>query len=426
MQKLNEFNINNTSNDVQISIIIPTKNRLVTLKHTLKTVLNDNYQSLKVYIIDNNSSDETENYVKNINDNRIVYFNTKENLSMSDNWEFGLSKIKSGYVSILGSDDGHLHNTCSKVNYILKNNNFPDALMSKPSFYIWPSHKNKKSNLIFSNAKGLEWRNSKIWFDKFMNGFIDIAELPTLYTGGFISYKLIYEIKNSHQNKKFYHSSIPDVYSALAITSKTKRFLYCHEPLAINGISIFSNGVSAENFETKKKGSPSNLFLNENTIPYHSEIILNDKIFPQLVHAYRLESIFQSNFLRKQNSFNEKTFWKKNIKILISETILENKMYIFEPWLKKYCEIKNLNFSEIRFFSIFYYLLIKFKNLKRSFLDALHTTEILSNDGLCQNVYEASILIKNKKYMFKVSKIKKIFLWSLRIFPSIKKVMFVR
>ena len=45
MQKLNEFNINNTSNDVQISIIIPTKNRLVTLKHTLKTVLNDNYQS---------------------------------------------------------------------------------------------------------------------------------------------------------------------------------------------------------------------------------------------------------------------------------------------------------------------------------------------------------------------------------------------
>ena len=67
MQKLNEFNINNTSNDVQISIIIPTKNRLVTFKHTLKTVLNDNYQSLKVYIIDNNSSDETENYVKNIN-----------------------------------------------------------------------------------------------------------------------------------------------------------------------------------------------------------------------------------------------------------------------------------------------------------------------------------------------------------------------
>ena len=50
MQKLNEFNINNASNDVQISIIIPTKNRLVTLKHTLKTVLNDNYQSLKVYI----------------------------------------------------------------------------------------------------------------------------------------------------------------------------------------------------------------------------------------------------------------------------------------------------------------------------------------------------------------------------------------
>ena len=56
-----------------------------------------------------------------------------------------------------------------------------------------------------------------------MNGFVDIAELPTLYTGGFISYKLIYKIINSHQNKKFYHSSIPDVYSAVAISSKTRK-----------------------------------------------------------------------------------------------------------------------------------------------------------------------------------------------------------
>ena len=50
-------------------------------------------------------------------------------------------------------------------------------------------------------------------------------------------------------------------------------------------------------------------------------------------------------------------------------------MYILKPWLKKYCEIKNLNFSEIRFFSIFYYLLIKFKNLKRSFLDTMFTQQ---------------------------------------------------
>ena len=64
----------------------------------------------------------------------------------------------------------------AKLTIFLKNNNFPDALMSKTIFYVGLVIKIKKSNLIFSNAKGLEWRSSKIWFDKFMNGFIDIAE----------------------------------------------------------------------------------------------------------------------------------------------------------------------------------------------------------------------------------------------------------
>ena len=39
---------------------------------------------------------------------------------MSDNWEFGLSKIKDGYVSILGSDDGHLQYFMHKVNFNFK------------------------------------------------------------------------------------------------------------------------------------------------------------------------------------------------------------------------------------------------------------------------------------------------------------------
>ena len=412
--------------DVKISIIIPTKNRLVTLKHTLRTVLSDNYKLLKVLVIDNNSLDETENYVKKIQDDRISYFNTKKNLSMSDNWEYGLSKVKEGYISILGSDDGHLYNTCSKVNSILKNNNYPDALMSKPSFYVWPRNKLENGRLKFSNTQGLEWRESKQWLDKFMNGFIDIAELPTLYTGGFISYKLIQDIVLTDKNKKFYHSSIPDVYSAVAITSKTKNFLYCHEPLSISGISIFSNGVSAERFESNKKGSPSNLFANENTIPYHSEIILHNNIFPQLVHAYKLESFFQSSFLRSENLKLNKKFWKKHIIIMLSETILENKMYIFKTWLNNYCKIKKLNYLELRFFSIFYYFIIKLKNLKRSFIEAVNELEFKSFDETCNDIFKASVLINNKKNVFKNSKIKKALLWSLRIFPSIKKVMFIK
>ena len=150
---------------------MPTRNRLETLTYTIQSLLEDNYENMNIIIIDNASSDQTSEYVKRIKDKRISYYNTNKTISMSHNWEFALEKISEGYVTILGSDDGHIPGTCKIVNDIIKKHN-PEALMSKACFYLWPSKENPSGWLNVPTTSGLEWRTSKKWLNHFMNGFI--------------------------------------------------------------------------------------------------------------------------------------------------------------------------------------------------------------------------------------------------------------
>ena len=405
-----------------VNIIIPTRDRLQTLIYTLQSVLEDKYKNMKVIVVDNASSDKTKDYIKKIKDKRLSYFNTNKTISMSHNWEFALQKVSEGYVTILGSDDGHIPGTCSILNDIVKKYN-PEALMSKECFYIWPSEEFPNGYLNVASTKGIEWRNSKKWLNKFINGFVDIAQLPTLYAGGFIKVSLIKKIIDNSKSKNFFHSCIPDVYSAVAICSSTDKFLYSHTPLGITGVSKFSNGVSANKMETLVKDSPSNDFYKYKNIPFHPNILLIEGVIPQLVHAYRLEAFFQTDFLRTKINCYGKSFWKRNITILIGEAILEQRLYFFEKWFKELSKIHFVSFEKVKKLAYLYYFFVKFKNLKRSYLDNIYSITPNLKKKPCPNVYIASILARKLKFDKPINKTYKTIKWMARIFPALKKVV---
>ena len=52
------------------SIVIPTRNRADTLKYTIKTILNQDFQDYEIIICNNNSVDDTEEIVKKFSDKR--------------------------------------------------------------------------------------------------------------------------------------------------------------------------------------------------------------------------------------------------------------------------------------------------------------------------------------------------------------------
>ena len=63
-----------------ISVIIPTYNRMGTLERSVQSVLAQTYTHFELLIIDDASTDATEQYIKGIADERIRYYRNESNI----------------------------------------------------------------------------------------------------------------------------------------------------------------------------------------------------------------------------------------------------------------------------------------------------------------------------------------------------------
>jgi GT2 family glycosyltransferase len=81
---------------MSVSIIIPTYNRAYVLSEAIKSALSQTYKDIEVIIVDDNSTDNTEQVVKAFNDDRIFYHKNRVNLGSSQNRNMGiqLSRFK--------------------------------------------------------------------------------------------------------------------------------------------------------------------------------------------------------------------------------------------------------------------------------------------------------------------------------------------
>ena len=105
---------------VKFNVIIPTRERADVLLHCLRTVVMQDYEDLTIIVSDNFSQDNTRQVVDSFHDPRIKYVNTGKRVRMSHNFEFALSHVKDGWVTILGDDDGLLPDALTTVAGVIK------------------------------------------------------------------------------------------------------------------------------------------------------------------------------------------------------------------------------------------------------------------------------------------------------------------
>jgi len=283
----------------KISVIIPTRERCETLEKSLLTATKQSYGDLQIIVSDNFSHDGTEDVVRSIKDPRLKYLNTGRRISMSENWEFALSHVDSGWVTIIGDDDGLLPESIDKVARIIQANDVR-AVRSSVCSYVWPSLMGKEfGRLGVPLGSGFEMRNSHEWLQRVLEGREGYSQLPMLYNGGYVDVSVLQEIKS--RTGLFYKSCVPDVYSAISIASTIDRYVYCREPLAINGASMHSTGTSYFSIAKGKVVSPAQVFATEGNIPFHEDIPLcRDGSYPPSMQAIVYESYLQSSSLRSK------------------------------------------------------------------------------------------------------------------------------
>lgn len=88
-----------------VSVIVTTFNRKGLLAETIAAIRAQTYTRLEVIIVDNASSDGTEEYVHTIDDDRIKYFCHENNGIIAVNRNYGISHANGEFVAFCDDDD---------------------------------------------------------------------------------------------------------------------------------------------------------------------------------------------------------------------------------------------------------------------------------------------------------------------------------
>ncbi len=124
----------------KISVIIPTYNRGHLILNSIGSVLNQTYKNIEVLLIDDGSSDDTENIINNLEDKRIRYIKLNKNKGASNARNIGIKLASGKYISFQDSDDFYHYDKIEKQykNLIKKKSDFD---FCKVNFYLNETYK---------------------------------------------------------------------------------------------------------------------------------------------------------------------------------------------------------------------------------------------------------------------------------------------
>jgi glycosyltransferase involved in cell wall biosynthesis len=241
-----------------LSLVIPTRERAHTLQFTLATALDQASLDYEVVVSDNDSGDDTRQVVQRLDDGRVRYFNTGRRLSMCGNYEFALEQARGRYVAIIGDDDAVMPGA---LDYLLA------CLRAAPELVIhmWPLHiydwpvDSRPAQVAYLApevpASELQLK-SKARRIMTLGGW-KYYELPSPYHAA-IPRQVLDAIRS--RTGRVFHSTQPDVFTAMAIPAFADRAVNLGRTITLNGRSAKSNGLG---FVNKTALANIELFIRE-------------------------------------------------------------------------------------------------------------------------------------------------------------------
>lgn len=106
---------------MKISVIMPAYNAEKYIKEAIDSILNQTYADFEFIIINDGSSDRTEEIILSYNDPRIVYVKNEKNLGVASSLNRGLETAGGEYIARMDSDDISMPERFEKQVAYLKN-----------------------------------------------------------------------------------------------------------------------------------------------------------------------------------------------------------------------------------------------------------------------------------------------------------------
>ena len=91
---------------MKFSIILPTYNRASTfLKQAIDSVVSQSYENWELIIIDNNSTDNTDELIKSFHNEKIKTYKIDNHGNIARSRNLGIKKSNGDYIALIDSDD---------------------------------------------------------------------------------------------------------------------------------------------------------------------------------------------------------------------------------------------------------------------------------------------------------------------------------
>ena len=103
-----------------VSIVIPTYNRAKTVVRAVKSVLAQTYQNYKIIVVDDASTDNTQEALSHITDKRFSYIRHPYNKNGSAARNTGIRAAEGEYLALLDSDDEWENNKLARQVAVLE------------------------------------------------------------------------------------------------------------------------------------------------------------------------------------------------------------------------------------------------------------------------------------------------------------------
>jgi glycosyltransferase involved in cell wall biosynthesis len=230
-------------NRPRFSIVIPTRQRHQTLGYAIQSVLFQHYPDFELVVMDNCSSAETWDVVKQYRSPRLRYERAPRVLPMNENWETGLSLTQGDFVFFMGDDDALMPDGLQLAASILERAPL-DVLSWLKYTYWWDSaiEPTVRGRLFVHFGCNFHQLDRMQTIQSFYDWRTGMNRLPSIYTS-LVKRTLIEKVKAA-TGGRYFALGAPDVYTGIANAWFGETLGFFERGLSIGGNSGFSTGTA--------------------------------------------------------------------------------------------------------------------------------------------------------------------------------------
>lgn len=299
------------------SIVIPVRDSVETLKHTLNTCLEQDYKGEYEIVISDNSVKNTDVYefCKQINNPKIKYIKTPRNLGLVKSFEFAHLHTSGRYIVALGADDGLLSWALSTLADVTSS--FPNELVIgwNRGFYAWPGFNGGQQHQLvipgmnYRDKIHLFYRNHESYFKSILDDPQKMYMLPLLYINSCFKRELLH--KMYEETGELFDGRNQDIATGIVMIAINEKVLNVSKPLTIAGMSSGSVGATTNKAikvdVAPKKQKELSIGVNVNTYYEHMIPFMGSDVSSQYLSMMRAVS----KGLLSYSKIAEQIDWKK-------------------------------------------------------------------------------------------------------------------